>query len=571
MTLDTFDKNAIGASHFDIKGKMGELNKSFDSNAKNADGVFINKKYDVANTGMPAWLGTEAQALKNIKMDALVDNVKQMYEGKELSNGKISLGIKEISTWKGDSYSSIKSKAGYAAEVISTTKENIINEASGNGNKTYRADDRPDLFQRNDQYVDKIRVDSNGNIIERVQTKFVGKNGKECYQKLMDKDFDKYFEDGKVDKVEIPKDYYKDVKNEISKQRDSLEKQIDRVKQEGKTDVANEKQAALDRLNQRDKMIEQSNTTSTEAIQAVKHPKAYVAKQMAKRSAMDGVHQAEQAAIVTGAISTVDNVSKYMDGEISGEEAIENIAKDTGTAAVAGFGVGFVSSSASALMQSSSNELIKKVGEAGGGCAPAVVVSYGIEVHGVIEDYAEGTIDNQEFADGLARGAAKVAGGFVGSSVGSAAGPIGSYYGAQIGSEVGEISYEATKTVVKTGLELAKGETTMDGAVAETQESFENAAAQTVDIVNDYKDSAVELVNKTVNYAITTEAYATVVDKYGDSLDAGADELAKLEVKAKEYANKAIDIAGRFGQDAASDVRTAINSFNAKNALPFMV
>ena len=75
------------------------------------------------------------------------------------------------------------------------------------GVKTYRADDRPDLFQKNDQYVDKIRVDSTGNI-ERIQVKFVGKDAAECLSKLTSKDFDKYFNDGKVDKMEVPKDYY---------------------------------------------------------------------------------------------------------------------------------------------------------------------------------------------------------------------------------------------------------------------------------------------------------------------------------------------------------------------------
>ena len=42
---------------------------------------------------------------------------------------------------------------------------------------TYRADDRPDLFHKNDQFVDKIRVDADGNVLERIQTKFVGSDG----------------------------------------------------------------------------------------------------------------------------------------------------------------------------------------------------------------------------------------------------------------------------------------------------------------------------------------------------------------------------------------------------------
>ena len=79
------------------------------------------------------------------------------------------------------------------------------------------------------------------------------------------------------------------------------------------------------------------------------------------------------------------------------------------------------------------------------------------------------------------------------------------------------------------------------------------------------------MVSKTVKYAVTTEAYATAVKKYGDTIDKGTEQIEKLESKAKEYADQVVEKAGDFGQDAVKDVKAAINSFNVKNAIPFKI
>ena len=646
MNIDTFEGQIFGGEELDTFSKINEIGKGFESSSKSIDGVYKNENFSIMNTRVPTWLGLENKAISELPMESVSRNIKQMYEGTELSNGKTSLGLKEIGTWKVTDYSSIKSHAGYAAEVISTTKENLINESQGNGIRTYRADDLPELFQKNDQYVDKVRMDANNNIVERVQTKFVGRDGADCVKTLCGKDYDKYFNDGKVDKLEIPKDYLKDAKKEISRRIDNTKKQIDSATERGDSETLSKRQADLDRLNKMDEMLEQSNTTSTEAIQAAKHPKAYAAKQVAKRGVSDGLDQSVNAMIITGAISTVDNVSKYIEGEISPEDAVKNIAKDTGTAGAAAFGVGFITSSTATLMRSSSNKLIRDIGSAGGGCLPAAAVSYGIEVHGAVVDYAKGNIDNTEFVDELGRSGAKVAGGMVGGAVGSVAGPVGSFAGASVGSAVAETAYDATKYVTDTVVDLATGETdieevaeeikdsaidkaeeikettvetvenykeiagfvaektgldetadvakeniekavenvadkvdetvdkvkdVVDTKVTEVKEKVDETADKVVESAKDYQQSAKELVSSTVNYAVTSEAYVSVVETCEGAIDSASEELGKLEAKAQEYADKAIEKAGDFGADAVKDVKAAISNFNIKNSLPFKV
>ncbi|MBR1507559.1 MAG: hypothetical protein IJ619_06120 [Eubacterium sp.] len=621
MTLDSFENNSLKVEGLDITDKMSTFNKSFDSNVKNVDGRFVNNSFYISKTQLSDWLGIENQMLSNISMDSVLANVKQMYEGVELPGGEKTLGIKEVGNWKGDisDKSILKSRAGYDAEIISTAKENIINKIFGNDITTYRADDRPDLFPRNDQYVDKIRVDSNGNIVERIQTKFIGDDGADCAKQLMGKDFDKYYEDGKVDKVEIPKDYYKDAKNYYETRRNKVQEQIDSAIKRGDSETLAKKQAELDRINKRDSMLEKSNTTSTEAIQAAKHPKQYAAKQMASAAIKEGfdggVEQAKTAMMITGAISTVDNLSKYIEGDITAVDAVKNIAIDTGTAGAAGFGVGFISTSTGALMKSSSNKLIQEMGSVGNGCIPTAVVSYGIEVHDVVIDYAKGNIDNSEFVDELGRGGAKVVGGTIG-------GALGGYPGATIGSVVGEAAYDSAKYVSDIVVDLALGEKELNQLPTEVKAAIENkadetvekaaneinklvdkadevkkiaeyvaeetgindtlteikenvedvveeTAGKTVETATDLEQSAKEIVSGAVNYAVTSEAYVSVVEACEGAVETVADDLSKLEKKAVEYADKATDAASKFGADAVRDVKAAFNDFNLKNSLPF--
>ena len=188
----------------------------------------------------------------------VTDTVRRMYSGTILENGKLSLGLERISQWKvNPDYveSNLKQHAGYAAEVVSTAKENLQAKLDNTGVKTYRADDRPDLFPPNDQYVDKIRIDSAGNV-EKVQVKFVGEDAKACLAKLKSADYDKYFQDGAVDKIEVPKDYYDDMKQMVSKKISSLEEQVQHVKEQGKTEAIHTKEAELERCRKIDKMLE---------------------------------------------------------------------------------------------------------------------------------------------------------------------------------------------------------------------------------------------------------------------------------------------------------------------------
>lgn len=154
-----------------------------------------------------------------------------------------------------------------------------------------------------------------------------------------------------------------------------------------------------------------------------------------------GIKNGLVAGEITMAVSSCENISAYVDGEISAEEMITDIVEDTAVAGAMGYGTTFVSTAVSQAMSKSSSALINKVG---GSCAPAAVVAFGVESYEDISAFVKGEIDGDELAYNLGENAAGVAGGFVGgalagAALGSVAGPAGTVVGGVVGGVVGTV------------------------------------------------------------------------------------------------------------------------------------
>lgn len=363
------------------------------------------------------------------------------------------------------------------------------------------------MFPKNDQFVDKVRMDSAGNIIERIQTKFVGKDAKSCFDKLKSPKFEKYTLGDEVDKIEIPKDYYDDVKTFAKEKIADLEKQIEHLKADGKeTDLQN-KQRELERVKAVDKKIEKSTVTSEEALDAVKNPEKYIKKVQSTEKLVianeAGIESGSIAAGLTAAMSTVDNIQKYLNGEVTALEAVEDIAKDTAVAGAIGYGTGFVTSFVANSMSQSSHVLISKVG---GSCAPAAVVAWGVQSFDAVVDYSQGEISKEELAYALGENAATVVGGI---AAGAAAGSIVPGAGTAVGAGAG-------------------------------------------------------FVASMVGCALASEVYATAVEHGGE----GAEIMA---AKAQELASNTVEMAKTEIPEKVDFIRETINGFAAENDIPIKV
>ncbi|GAA7973657.1 hypothetical protein COL9_10630 [Helicobacter pylori] len=141
----------------------------------------------------------------------------------------------------------INQQAGYSAEIKEQTRVNARNILAGKRERIVQYDDLfsekktqvKKLFpnyatpSKNHEIVDYISVDEKGDVIPGTltQSKFVGRNGEECFKKLLSKDYEKYFENGA--KMKIPKDFFGDFQKEANIKIKSLESRIAKQKELG--------------------------------------------------------------------------------------------------------------------------------------------------------------------------------------------------------------------------------------------------------------------------------------------------------------------------------------------------
>ena len=224
-----------------------------------------------------------------------------------------------------------------------------------------------------------------------------------------------------------------------------------------------------------------------------------------------GLEEGAEAALITCAVSTVENVVKFSDGEITAEEMVIDIAKDTGTAGAVGYGTGFVTKAVANTMQHSTNTMLKSLGNCG---VPAAIVSFGVESYDTVMDFAQGEIDGIELAYDLGENAASVAGSAFGAALtGAAAGSIVPGAGTAVGFVVG---------------------------------------------------GSASLIGGMVGTAVATGAYHSAVELGS----AGAEVLAD---KAHEIASGTVEVAKECIPEHVDDVRSALNTFLADNNMPFSV
>ncbi|WRF04889.1 hypothetical protein KVC22_03790 [Helicobacter pylori] len=216
----------------------------------------------------------------------------------------------------------INQQAGYSAEIKEQAHVNAHNILAGKRERIVQYDNLSsgqkaqikNLFpnyatpSKNHEIVDYISVDEKGNVIPgtAVQSKFVGRNGAECFEKFLSKDYEKYFENGL--KVKIPEDFFGDFQKEANITIKSLESQIAKQKSFGNFQKAN----ILERRLQKCKTIKAhtrpASITKAEAIEARLNPKLSTAKDVASVSHQAGMNAAQTGALIGGGVSAITNI-----------------------------------------------------------------------------------------------------------------------------------------------------------------------------------------------------------------------------------------------------------------------
>lgn len=378
------------------------------------------------------------------------------YEGIDRETGQVlKKGLKSISESKVNPLnqdSNIRQQAGFSAEVKTVARENAEKIISGDTTRSVRTDDMTKQVTAdgknvggvNDQLFDVASVDKNGKYIDGSgrQLKYVGKDAKDCCNKLLDSKYDKY-RDADA-QIEIKKDLYDDVQNELSKRIDSLDKQIQHAEKNGDYSTVEKLRKQLDRAEKTKANLKKGALTDKEAIEARLHPKISTAKDIAEVSHRAGLDGAKGGAIIGGSISLVKNVVSVIKGDEEPDEACAHIIVDVGASAASGYAIGFMGTGIKGILQNSSSNLLRQVSNS---ALPAAVAVGILEAGKTLYRFADGQIDAEECFVELGKKGVGIAASTVGATVGQAIIPI-PVVGGVIGGMVGyAISSECLKAI----------------------------------------------------------------------------------------------------------------------------
>ncbi|WQX14416.1 hypothetical protein E5P71_03655 [Helicobacter pylori] len=346
----------------------------------------------------------------------------------------------------------INQQAGYSAEIKEQTRVNADNILAGKRERVCQYDDLSSEQKaqikkffpnyatpsKNHEIVDYVSVDERGNVIPNtaMQSKFVGRNGAECFEKFLSKDYEKYFENGA--KMEIPKDFFGDFQKEANIKIKSLESQIAKQKELGDF----QKAGILERRLQKCKTIKShtrpASITKKEAIEARLNPKLSTAKDVANLSHQAGMNAMQTGALIGGGVSLVTNIYECIANGKDPKKAIKHTAIATLKGGALSYVSAFASSSLGGLMQSSANKVIQSLGK---GSVPAMIVGAGVANCKVFIDYFRGKIDGTELLKQLGKANTSLISGGAMAVAGQALIPI-PVVGALIGGFVGAVLSE---------------------------------------------------------------------------------------------------------------------------------
>ncbi|RVY52406.1 DUF456 domain-containing protein [Helicobacter pylori] len=360
----------------------------------------------------------------------------------------------------------INQQAGYSAEIKEQAHGNANNILAGKRERIVQYDDlssekKPQvkkLFpnyatpKKNHEIVDYISVDEKGDVIPGTltQSKFVGRNGEECFKKLLSKDYEKYFENGA--KMKIARNHYGDFQRAVNTRIKSLESQIPKQKELGNFQKATILEKELQKCKTIKAHTRPASATKREAIEARLNPNLSTAKDVTRVSHQAGMNAAQTGALIGGGVSLVTNVYECVANGKDPMKALKHTLVATAKGGALSYGSAFASSSLGGLMQSSANKVIQSLGK---GSVPAMFVGACVANATVLTRYLSGKIDKTELLKQLGKANATLISSGAMAVAGQALIPI-PVVGALIGGFVGAVLSETCFNTLLKAREEAK-------------------------------------------------------------------------------------------------------------------
>ncbi len=421
----------------------------------------------------------------------------------------------------------INQQAGFSAELKEQAHVNAHNILAGKRERIVQYDNLSSgqkaqvkkLFpnyatpSKNHEIVDYISVDEKGNVIPSTltQSKFVGRNGAECFEKFLSKDYDKYLKNGM--KMEIPKDFFGDFQKEANIKIKSLESHIAKQKSFGDFQKAAHLEEKLQKCKTIKAHTRPASITKKEAIEARLNPKLSTAKDVASVSHQAGMNAAQTGAWMSGSVSLLTNIYECIVNGKDPKKALKHTAIATLKGGALSYGSAFASSSLGGLMQSSANKIIQSLGK---GSIPTIIVSVVATNATILGRYISGKIDGTELLKRLGKANATLISSGAMAVAGQTLIPI-PVVGALIGSLVGATLSETCLNALLKAREEAK-------LARQRRIEIEKECRESIRLLEAYQNQFKEVFER--YFHETTKFFNQSFDELERALYAGDTDLA---------------------------------------------
>ncbi|MBQ7568021.1 hypothetical protein IJT17_04375 [bacterium] len=417
------------------------------------------------------------------------------YSGEDRELGtQLKKGLKSISLHKvnpEERYKNIHQQAGFSAEVKDVARTNAEKIIAGDTSRKVRTDD---IGRVNDPLYDTVTVDANGDVIKGsgTQVKFIGAsendpsgagNASRALDSLQSKKFAKYLDADA--KIEVPSDQYDKILQEADSRIEDLQKQLENRKNAGDTEEVKKLQERIAKLKKIKTNLRKSSVSQEEAVYAREHPELSTAKDIAKLSHRAGLETAKSAAVIGGSVSIVKNCVALVKGDIEPEDAIVNVAKETGTAAAIGYGTGYAGAALKGAMQNAKSAYVRTLAKTN---LPATVVAVAVSATKILTRFFKGEIDGVQCLEDLGQEGAGMLSSAMFSVIGQALIPI-PVVGGLVGGMVGYAFSSACYGVLTESLKNAK-------LAREERERVEKACSEHIAMIRQYRENMEAIISQ---------------------------------------------------------------------------
>lgn len=377
------------------------------------------------------------------------------YSGVDNETGQVlKRSLKSISQSKVNpdfAKQNIKQQAGFSAETKEVARRRAEQILKGRRPTITRTDDIAGHV--NDELYDiTSKVDAKGNPIPgaSAQMKFVGSSPKDAVTKMLGKDYQKYIDNDC--KIVVPSDYFDGMKVELDDRISNLERQIKRLKSQGRGDIAAHKEKQLRKCQRLRRNLRKSKVSNDEALEARTNPIRSTVKDVLKNAHAAGIEQAKVGAFVGGGISLVRNFIDVCRGKKDKTDAVCQVAGDTAGAAAVSYATGSVGSLVKAAAQNAPSKHIRALSKTN---LPATVVTVTLETGKTLKNFFSGEIDGAQCLEELGEKGFGMISSSMFAVVGQMAIPV-PIVGAMAGSMIGYALSSASYRILSDSLTEAK-------------------------------------------------------------------------------------------------------------------